>query len=206
MWLRLNGEDKVPQIIWLAATFLSPFLESSHFRQPLKPAGVLPVRSGWTWRADSEPSEVSWRSCGVERVCLSVCLFVCLSAAAVAVCLGYKNKTIHPRKLIFTASTVWRRHPRLWTHRCPPVIHTERRYSVGCSSAQRRGGGGGGIPIIFRLPGEIIIWYNVCGVDAWVVCVKRVIRRGEWESLFVGHGQRVCLEPGAEVSTLASCS
>lgn len=73
MWLRLNGEDKVPQIIWLAATFLSPFLERSHFRQPLKPAGVLPVRSGWTWRADSEPSEVSWRSCGVERVCLSVC-------------------------------------------------------------------------------------------------------------------------------------
>lgn len=134
MWLRLNGEDKVPQIIWLAATFLSPFLERSHFRQPLKPAGVLPVRSGWTWRADSEPSEVSWRSCGVERVCLSVCLFVCLSAAAVAVCLGYKNKTIHPRKLIFTASTAM--DPSMSS--CYPHWATLLRRMLQCPEERRR--------------------------------------------------------------------
>lgn len=100
----------------------------------------------------------------------SVCLSVCLSAAAVSVCLGHTHT--HTKTLVLSASTVWTRHQRLWIHRCPPpVFTTEGRYPVGCSSAHRGGGGGGGIPTILRLPGEIIIilCHNVLWVEVGIV-------------------------------------
>lgn len=106
---------------------------SSFFRRPLNAAGVLPVGSGWTRRADSQPSEVSWRSYGGSgsgSVCLSVPRrhrSLCLSGT-------------HITQLTSSASTVWTRDQRLWKHRCPPPLsYIEGRYSAGCSSAHRGG-------------------------------------------------------------------
>lgn len=97
-------------------------------------------------RREQEPSGsacLSFRPSFLPSVCLSVRP-------------GHKNPPL----------SNWTRHPRLWIQRCPrPVFAAEGRYSVGCSSAHRGGGGGGGggIPIILRLPGEImtIMCFNV---------------------------------------------
>lgn len=123
----------------------------------------------------------------------SVCLSVCLSAAAVSVCRGHTHKT-----LVLSASAVWTRYQRLWIHRSPPPAFTaDGRYSVGCSSAHREEGGGGGIPIVLRLPGEIIITlsFNVLWVSVGIVW------KTETGAGVVVLGARV----GAQVSMLASC-
>lgn len=78
MWLRLNGEDKVPQIIWLAATFLSPFFRKTTFPTALE-ASRSPPSQIWlnvTSRLGAERGFLAELRREQELsgfVCLSVC-------------------------------------------------------------------------------------------------------------------------------------
>lgn len=78
MWLWLNDEDKVPQIIWLAATFLSPFFRKTTFPTALE-ASRSPPSQIWlnvTSRLGAEQGFLAELRREQELsgfVCLSVC-------------------------------------------------------------------------------------------------------------------------------------